>query len=88
MNGAVWLQSWTSSSSTGSTSSTNWLQLLCGCRSGTRPPASIAVPAAIRSGEAEPAVSASAVSACGVGAQCALPVRQRVAVAVGARERA
>ena len=69
MNGAVWLQSWTSSSSTGSTSSTTWLQLLYGCGSGTRPPASIAVPAAMRSGDAEPAVSASAVSACGVGDQ-------------------
>ena len=74
MNGAVWLQSWTSSSSTGSTSFTNWLQLLCGCRSGTSPPASIAVPAAIRSGDAEPAVWASSLSICGVGAQWALPV--------------
>ena len=72
MKGAVWLQSWTSSSSTASTSSTTWLQLLCGCRSGTRPPASIAVPVAIRSGEAEPAASASAVSASGVGVQCPL----------------
>ncbi len=73
MNGAVWLQSCTSSSSTGSTSSTTWLQLLCGCRSGARPPASIAVPVAIRSGEAEPAVSASAARACGVGLQCPFP---------------
>ena len=73
MNGAVWLQSWTSSSSTGSTSSTTWLQLLCGCRSGARPPASIAVPVAIRSGEAEPAVSASAASAWGVGRPVPVP---------------
>ncbi len=36
MNGAVWLQSWTSSSSTGSTSSTTWLQLLCGVRGRAR----------------------------------------------------
>ena len=57
------LHSWTSSSSSGSTSSTRWVQLFTGCRSGTRPPASIAVPAATRSGDAEPAVSASAVSA-------------------------
>ena len=70
MNGAVWLQSWTSSSSTGSTSSTCWIQLLTASRSGTRPPASMARWAAIRSGEAEPAVSASVVSAWGVGVQC------------------
>jgi hypothetical protein len=66
MNGAVALQSWTSSSSNASTSCTRWLQLLTGARSGTSPPASIAVDAAIRSGEADPCTSASAASACGV----------------------
>ncbi len=62
MNGAVELQSWTSSSSIGSTSSTVWIQLLVSCRSGTRPPASIAVPAAIRAGEAEPVTRARSVT--------------------------
>ena len=41
-----------------------------GIASGTRPPASIALPSATRSGDAEPAVSARSVSICGVGAQC------------------
>ena len=79
MNGVVTLHSWTSSSSSGSTSSTRWIQLLVEARSGASPPASIAVPAAIRSGEADPAISASAVSACGgtavVGAAIRVPVR-------------
>ncbi len=70
MNGAVMLQSWTSSISVGSTASTVWIQLLVSCRSGTRPPASIASPTATRSIEAEFALKAIAVSACGVGAQC------------------
>ena len=70
MNGAVMLQSWTSSISTGSTSFTRWIQLLTGCRSGTRPPASMARFSAIRSNDADPAVSASEVSAAGVGVQC------------------
>ena len=39
------LASWTSSISSGSTSCTTWVQLFASCRSGTRPPASIAVPA-------------------------------------------
>ncbi len=73
MKGAVMLQSWTSSISTGSTSLTRWIQLLTGCRSGTSPPASIARFSAIRSNEADPAVIASDVSACGVGAQWSVP---------------
>ena len=66
MNGAVLLHSCTSSSSTGSTSSTRWVQLLTSCRSGSRPPASMAVPAAIRAAPAEPAVRASDVRLCAV----------------------
>ena len=70
MNGAVILHSCTSSSSISSTSLTRCTQLLTGWWSGRRPPASIARRAAIRSGEADPAASASAVTACGVGDQC------------------
>ena len=66
MNGAVWLQSCTSSSSIASTSCTRWVQLLIEAVSGSSPPASMAVPAAIRSGEALRAVSASSMIACGV----------------------
>ena len=66
MNGAVELQSWTSSSSIGSTSSTFCIQLLACVTSGTRPPASIATPVPLRAGSAERAVSASSASARGV----------------------
>ena len=58
MNGAVWLQSWTSSSSRASTSPTVATQLFVACVSGTSPPASIAVPATRRVSEAASAVSA------------------------------
>ena len=68
MNGAVELQSWTSSSSTGVTSSTDWTQLLLSCRSGTSPPASMAVPAAMRSSEAEPDTRARSVTSWAVSA--------------------
>ncbi len=64
MKGAVELQSWTSRSSIGSTSSTVWIQLFVSCRSGTRPPASIAVPAAMRAGEADPVTRARPVTSC------------------------
>ena len=57
------LHSWTSSISRGSTSSTTWVQLLMVARSGTRPPASMAVPEAIRSSDAEPVDSARDVMA-------------------------
>lgn len=50
------------------TSSTDWIQLLVSCRSGTRPPASMAVPAAIRSREAEPDTRARSVTSCAVSA--------------------
>ena len=62
-NGAVTLHSCTSSISSGSTSSTTWVQLLIVARSGTSPPASIAVPEAIRSSEAEPVDRAREVMA-------------------------
>ena len=59
MNGATELHSCTSRSSIGSTSSTVCTQLLVCARSGSRPPASIAMPRSMRSGDAEPATSAS-----------------------------
>ncbi len=65
-NGAVTLASWTSSISRGSTSCTTWVQLFASCRSGTRPPASIAVPAARRASDDEPAVMASSVTSAAV----------------------
>ena len=48
-NGAVTLHSCTSSSSSASTEPRTWVQLFSVTRSGTSPPASIAVPAAMRS---------------------------------------
>ena len=88
MNGAVVLHSCTSSSSRASTSSTLWLQLLDAARSGTRPPASMARSAAMRSGDADPAARASAVTACGVGDQWppAPSGSPGVPAAAGARE--
>jgi hypothetical protein len=65
-NGAVALQSWTSSSSSGSTSSTVWVQEFVVCRSGSSPPASTAVPARCASRLALPALRASAVMEAGV----------------------
>ena len=64
------LQSWTSSISSGVTWSTTCVQLLMVARSGTSPPASIAVPAPTRSNEAEPAVSANDVSASAASTGC------------------
>jgi hypothetical protein len=62
MKGAVWLQSCTSSSSRGCTPSTFATQLLTVAVSGSSPPASTAIPASIRSGEALRAVIASEAS--------------------------
>ena len=59
MNGATELASCTSSISIGSTCSTVATQLLWSTTSGSRPPASIAVPAVTRSSVADPAVNAS-----------------------------
>ncbi len=82
MNGAVWLHSCTSSSSRGSTWSTCWIQLFTGAVSGSRPPASIAVPALIRSGDALRAVIASAVRA---GASSAGTVAPAIAAGCASR---
>ncbi len=71
------LHSWTSSISRGSTSSTTWVQLLIVARSGTRPPASMAVPAAIRSSDAEPVDSASEVMASPASTGCSRTVLAR-----------
>ena len=60
-NGAIELHSCTSRSSSGLTSPTVWVQELFVWTSGSRPPASTAVPARCASSDAWPAVSASAV---------------------------
>ena len=59
------LHSCTSSSSIGSTSCTRWVQLFTAARSGTSPPASMAVPARSAPARRDRAVRASSVTACG-----------------------
>jgi hypothetical protein len=78
--GATALHSCTSSISSASTSCTVRVQLCTASRSGTRPPASMAVCSATRSSDAEPDVSARAVTACAVNAG-ALGQGRRVRVA-------
>src|SRR4051812_6342923 len=57
-NRAVWVHSCTSSSSSAAPSGPRWVQLLAGAGWGSNPPASMAVPSAIRSGDALRAVRA------------------------------